>query len=282
MNTAKFRYLFPLIGTTIVLLNWWINPVLPDQLVYDVSRFARFSLLETHWLYALVLLCSFLPVFALSWDRKVAYYRSWRQLFPAITAVALVFVGWDVFFTIKEVWEFNSTYYYGWRLAHLPIEEWLFFFIVPFCSIFIYECLNAYFPTDHLAKADFWLTPTLGSLALLIGLIYWQHMYTATTFLLTGGFLLFHFWWFENTYRTRFLRAYVLILIPFLMVNGVLTGGFTEQPVVVYNPDEYLGIRIQSVPLDDSVYGFLMLFAAVTLLENARNIARVRGRHRSA
>ncbi|HPH20418.1 MAG TPA: lycopene cyclase domain-containing protein, partial [Haliscomenobacter sp.] len=77
----------------------------------------------------------------------------------------------------------------------------------------------------------------------------------------------YHWLYVPNTYRTRFYRAFLVILIPFLLVDGVLTGGFTQQPVVVYNPAEFMGIRIVSVPVEDAVYGFLHLFGVCYWME---------------
>ena len=56
-------------------------------------------------------------------------------------------------------------------------------------------------------------------------------------------------------------------LIPFLLINGFLTGSFTQEPVVIYNPDEILGIRILNIPVEDSIYNMLMLLIVVFFYE---------------
>lgn len=250
--------------------QWAFCPVKPENFLMEVPEVARLAWLETPWAYAYLHLFTFLPVFALSFDRKVHYYRKWRPLLPAILIMGGLFIAWDVFFTAQGVWGFNERYFAGYRLLHLPVEEWLFFFTVPFACIFIYECLNAYIERDLLASAEKVLTPLMAFGFLLVGLLYWGRLYTSTTFLLTGAFVLYHWLFLDGRYRSRFYLAYLVSLIPFLIVNGVLTGGYTEAPIVIYNPEEYLGIRITSVPLDDSVYGFLLLFGVVTLFERWR------------
>lgn len=253
-----------------VAIQWATDTVLPDQLLETVPVWTKLAWLESPWTYFYLHLFSFVPVFALSFDRKVHYYTAWRTLLPAVTIVALVFIIWDVVFTARGVWAFNETYLSGLFFLGLPVEEWLFFFTVPFACVFVYECLNAYIKKDLLAKAEKWITPLLIVFFLAIGAWKFWHMYTATTFILTGGFLLYHYLYLDGSYRSRFYFAFIIISIPFLLVNGVLTGGFTDLPVVLYNPAEYFGVRIGSVPVDDSAYNFLMLFSIVTIFERLR------------
>jgi len=271
---ARMRPLLQIAAAAIPLLlvgwQWATDSVKPDNYLLQVPAVTRVGWLETQWAYFYLHLFTFLPVFALSFDKNVHYYRKWKPLLPAILLVGALFIAWDVFFTAQGVWNFNERYFADIRLLHLPVEEWLFFLTVPFACVFIYECLNFYIKKDLLASAERWLTPLMGFGFLAVGLIYWGHLYTSTTFLLTGGFVLYHWLFLDGSYRSRFYLSYLVALLPFLLVNGVLTGGYTEQPIVLYNPEEYLGIRITSVPLDDSAYGFLLLFGIVTLFERWR------------
>ena len=66
---------------------------------------------------------------------------------------------------------------------------------------------------------------------------------------------------------SRFYFAYAFILIPFSIVNGILTGTFIDQEVVWYNDQENLGMRLGTIPVDDIFYNMLMLLACVTLYE---------------
>ncbi len=239
-----------------------------DNLVYDVPKVTSIAWMETQNLYWYLHFFTVIPVFILSFDRRVHYYTRWKFLFPAILIIASIFIAWDIFFTHREVWEFNSTYYLNLKIAGLPIEEWLFFVTVPFASIFIYECLNYYIKKDVLKSIERPLSILFIIVFLLIGFLNFGKIYTATTFILTGFFVLYHVLFLSVTYRSRFYLSYLITLVPFWLINGVLTGGYTDQPVVLYNPEEYLGVRIISVPIDDSVYGFLLLFSIVTLYES--------------
>lgn len=249
---------------------WATDFVRANNFVLNVNKVQLFSFLESSYTYFYLHIFTFVPVFLLSFDSRVHYYRKWKYLLPAVIIVAGVFIAWDVFFAEQQVWGFNERYLSGMFLFGLPLEEWLFFFTVPFACVFVYECLNYYIKADLLKSAEPYITPTLIVIFLIIGVLFWQHIYTSTTFLLSGFFLLFHYLFVNGAYRSRFYLAYFVIWIPFLLVNGVLTGGYTQEPIVIYNPEEYLGIRITSVPLDDSVYNFLMLMGIVTLFEYFR------------
>ncbi len=58
-------------------------------------------------------------------------------------------------------------------------------------------------------------------------------------------------------------RIYPILLIPFFIVNGILTGTGLEEPVVWYNDSRNLGIRLLSIPIEDVVYGFEMILLTI-------------------
>jgi len=64
---------------------------------------------------------------------------------------------------------------------------------------------------------------------------------------------------------------YVVTLIPFFIVDGILTGSFIPGEVVFYNNAHNLGIRLGTIPVEDMVYGFLMLLMNVTWFEFFRS-----------
>ena len=264
------------LGVPLILVTLlWLNAIgQTGELVRKIDTISLISFFETPLLYYYLHLFTFVPVFLLSFDRRVSYYKSWGALIKSIAIVGLVFILWDIFFTHINIWDFNEDYFWGHSFFQLPLEECLFFLTIPFATVFIYECLNHYYPKDFLARYDRQISIPLALIFLGIGLFNINRLYTATTFLLSGGFLLFHYLTIPNYYRSLFYRAYLLSLIPFFLVNGVLTGGYTNTPVVMYNPEEFMGIRLGAVPLEDAAYSFLLLFGVISLFEYFRREAK--------
>jgi lycopene cyclase domain-containing protein len=50
-------------------------------------------------------------------------------------------------------------------------------------------------------------------------------------------------------------------------VNGFLTGSWIHEQVVWYNNAENLGLRIGTVPIEDSIYALGMLLTVFVLME---------------
>jgi lycopene cyclase domain-containing protein len=76
----------------------------------------------------------------LSFDKKVAFYKNWKYLFPAIFIMGVFFIAKDAIFAAYEIWGFNDKYLIGFRMLGLPIEEWLVFPCRALCCR-IYLCL---------------------------------------------------------------------------------------------------------------------------------------------
>lgn len=72
-----------------------------------------------------------------------------------------------------------------------------------------------------------------------------------------------------------FWFAYLVHLIPFLLVNGVLTGAVTPEPVVFYNATEIIGLRIVTIPIEDTIYALTCLLIPITVMEYLLNKSKV-------
>ena len=74
------------------------------------------------------------------------------------------------------------------------------------------------------------------------------------------------------SYLGRFLVSFIVLLIPFFLINGTLTGYFSGHPVVWYDDAENLGIRMGTIPLEDTFYAILMLLLSVVLFERWKKV----------
>ena len=216
-----------------------------------------------HYLYLFLNFASVLFPFILSFDKKVAFYKKWRPLFISILIVAIFFIIWDAIFTIKGVWGFNSEYILGIKLFGLPLEELLFFITVPYSCMFIYECTKSYAGINLLNSSQKTIGGILGITFLIISVFYYNHYYTLIAFGLSGILLILHSFIWKSSYLGTFLISFLICLIPFWIINGILT----VLPVVWYNDLENLGIRLGSIPADDIAYNLAMLLGIVTIYE---------------
>lgn len=203
----------------------------------------------------------------LSFEPRFSFYKKWYAILPAIAVGATVFIVWDILFTGMEIWGFNELHLSGVHLASLPVEEWLFFITIPFASLFTYEVVNYHLPGNYLKKKAYPLAYILAGILIAVGLLNAERWYTFVTFTLSGLYLLMNAFLLRPKYLGQFFIAYFLILIPFLIVNGVLTGSWIEQEVVYYNNAENLGIRLFTIPIEDSVYGMLLILINVNVFE---------------
>ena len=224
--------------------------------------------------YLLVNLLSLAYPLAQSFERRLQLYRQWRALFPAIAITGAFFIVWDVLFTSWGVWGFNPRYLSGINIGNLPLEEWLFFITIPYACIFVYEVMNYFVKRDVLGKIARPLAIALGIALLVGGALAWGKWYTSTTALLAGAALLLVAFSGQSKWLGRFFIGYAVSLVPFLLVNGLLTGSFLDEPVVWYNDAENLGIRLFTIPVEDTVYMLLLLLMNTAIYERLKAISR--------
>lgn len=221
--------------------------------------------MDKHYTYLLInFFTLFFPV-VLSFDKRVAFSKNWKFIFPGLAITGVLFLVWDYIFTLFDVWSFNPDYVIGVYFLNLPLEEILFFITVPFACIFIYECLNYYVKRDVFRQISTSISIVFLTLSGIMLLLFYDRVYSLVTFSLL---LLLSMWVLirKPVYISRFYLAYMVSLIPFYFVNGLLTA----IPVVMYNNAQNSGFRVGTIPFEDHFYSLAMLMMNVLLFEYFR------------
>ncbi len=194
-----------------------------------------------------------------SFEPRIAFYKRWKHLFPALIITGVFFLVWDYFKTRFGVWSFSPTYTIGLRFFGMPLEEYLFFLTVPYACIFIYETADLFIKKELFSSR---LNTHLRLFALLMSLpssLFPAHAYTWSVLFILPPVL----WLVSHKLNARELQllilTYLISLIPMFLVNGLLTG----LPVVIYNDAENWGIRLFSIPLEDFLYNFILLSMSI-------------------
>ncbi len=215
------------------------------------------------------LLINFLSVIfplLLSFDSRVRFHKSWKHIWPGLLLTGILFLAWDIFFTVKGVWSFNPDYILGITFFRLPLEEILFFLTIPFSCIFIYECLNYYVKW----QIPDWIIKIINSLlivsSVIILIFYQNRLYTSINFGTLLFMLLLLSFFLKVKWLNHFYLAYLVSLVPFYIVNGILTS----VPIVSYNNAENLAVRVGTIPVEDHFYLMSLLLMNIAFFEYFR------------
>lgn len=218
-------------------------------------------------LYLFLNLASISIPFLYSFEKRMRFIKYWKQVFLSIAIVAFIFISWDILFTAQGVWGFNDNYLVGLNVLNLPIEEWLFFICIPYACIFTHYAIRYFLPYVKLSS---FITKGITIVLLLVLttliVLNYDKSYTFYNFSLLALILLYSLI-AKEAELSSFYISFLIILIPFFIVNGILTGSYIEDPVVWYNNNENLGIRLGTIPVEDIGYAFSLIFLNIILIE---------------
>ena len=200
---------------------------------------------------------------------KSHFHGKWKSFFPAVCLTGLFFISWDVAFTSIGIWSFNPDYLTGISFLGLPIEEYLFFICIPYACIYTYTFIQSRLSgyKQLIAKGGQVFTILLIFFMTIVSIIYFSKLYT---FVLASSFLLFLIWLSQSKFKMHagyVYLAYLPLLIPFYLVNGTLTGMYTDEPIVMYNNLENSGLRWETIPIEDIFYGLFLITSTAIMHE---------------
>lgn len=206
-------------------------------------------------LYGWVLFLSGILPIIFSFQSQINFYRKWGRTLLSIVIVAMPFWVWDAVATQRGDWSFNPAYVGGTKIAGLPIEEILFFGVIPFCCLFIWQIVEKKI-TDRKIKITKKSTSIIAIIAILLALLLRDKFYTTTVL-----------WWSVVTLvmvnrldknlfqKANYWKWIAITFIPFLVVNGILT----YLPVVEYSSQAITGLRLVTIPIEDFGYSWCLL-----------------------
>lgn len=208
--------------------------------------------------YALINLLSVLFPLIFSFHPSFQFHKQWSRILPAILISLSIFIAWDILFSMAGIWKFNDQYIYGTRIGTLPVEEWVFFITIPYACLFIYFLVPDFVRLNNHRRFH-----VISMFFLIVGIANYSRAYTLTSFISAGILFSFLIERFPEKIK-RFLLFYLIHLIPFSMVNGILTS----LPVVIYNDYENLETRLGTIPVEDFIYSFSLMCINVILYES--------------
>ncbi len=211
----------------------------------------------------------FIPII-FSFHPKISFHKEFPYVFPAIILSAIPFIIWDIYFTSLGIWGFNKRYITGYYIFNLPIEEALFFICIPYACLFTYHSVKIFLSSSKRINSTK-LFPILFSVVLLIISINDRDKsYTLYSFISTAFLISLIVFMVRPSWLYTFWITYIFLIIPFLIVNGILTGTGPDEPVVWYNNLENMGLRIQTIPIEDFTYGLELILLNVFFYETIK------------
>ena len=200
-----------------------------------------------------------------SFHKRIRFDLEWKYFIPAMLITASVFIFGDFYFTKDGIWGFNERYLSGIKFLNLPLEEVLFFICIPYACVFTYHVIRKKINQQN-PSFIIYISLFLIIFLFMLAIKNSEKKYTVFACISSGTILLFSML-FTPSILKSFYISFLTLLIPFTIVNGILTGTGIESEVVWYNNTENLGIRVWTIPVEDFAYALSMILTNVFLME---------------
>jgi lycopene cyclase domain-containing protein len=199
--------------------------------------------------------------FLLSFKWKFKYYKFFKPLGASIFIVGISYIIWDVLVTYRGDWGFNEEFLVGIEIFGLPVEEILFFAVVPFACIFIYENL-VFFVKEKKIPFNKWFYIGLAVIFLIVGLSFRNQEYTILAMFSCALFFIVAPTIMPNLLQSMNYWLYIILsFIPFIIFNYLLTSLIVVwyDPNAIWGGDGAWNGRFLTIPFEDFFYNFAML-----------------------
>lgn len=220
--------------------------------------------MDKQFTYLFLIVFTIIGPIALSFDKKVAFYKNYKLFLKSAGITSLFYILWDILFTKYNIWKFNDSFILKYKFLELPLEEYLFFLVVPYASLFIYECIKIYFPNLKTGGITTW--KIIAAFSSVMAIINYNKWYTFITFGTLAIILILTIAnksKIFNSMGNHLFAAWIVCLLPMSYVNGVLTG----KPILIYNNLENCKLRIGTIPFEDFFYHMLYMVIMIFIFE---------------
>lgn len=170
----------------------------------------------------------------------------------AILTVSLPYLFWDWVVT-NRWWQFNPRFILNLMVGPLPVEEILFFAIVPWSCLVIWVNLRSYFVESvnfPIEEGVFFLSLLLASTSFIYS--WW---YTLTISILL---IIFSIVSKVNSHWMRQKNSLLFLLLCFVLTI-IFNGYLTARPIVIYEPSVKSNLNLLTIPSEDIVYGLVLV-----------------------
>ena len=73
---------------------------------------------------------------------RARVYRRPARLALAMLPTIVVFVAWDILGIVRDHWSYSPRFTTGVMLGPMPLEELVFFLVIPLCGLLTYEAVG--------------------------------------------------------------------------------------------------------------------------------------------
>jgi lycopene cyclase domain-containing protein len=92
--------------------------------------------------YLIVMALCVLVTVPLEFVLNARVYRRPGRLLRTMVPAFAAFVAWDVVAIRLGHWTFSPEYTTGWKVGNIPVEELVFFVVIPLCALLSYEAVR--------------------------------------------------------------------------------------------------------------------------------------------
>lgn len=201
---------------------------------------------------------------------KIQLAKLWRGIFFGLAVMLFILIPWEVWFSYRQIWGWSESKLFGVFVATVPMEEVLWFVAMALLFVAIYEWLGKR-PADVIKQGyPKRLTAVLSFGFFLCAIVFAGHIYTFAVASFAAVFLVWHLLIARADYIARFYLAFVIYLLPLLVLDIMRTGSFSDEPTIWYKSSDVMGLYLFKVPLENIAMYFFLMLVFITAYESLK------------